>query len=181
LAWPEEGKGPGMIRLLLANLGDSRGLLLRPSSETSGDSSAKLSLEVVGETSDHSPDAPEEKRRILEAGGTVEKYPGSRCSVLRIDGSLGCSRALGDFRFKEDAALLPHRQKVSTVPDVYEFGCERGDVVVLGCDGVFDVLTSIQVAAIVSQVLETSPRNPGAAASAVVEAALHDPRQQDNV
>eukprot|EP00438_Fugacium_kawagutii_P006317 Skav230349 [mRNA] locus=scaffold1251:20431:45400:- [translate_table: standard] len=45
--------------------------------------------EVAGETKDHTPNAPEEEKRIKAAGGF-----------------LGCSRALGDFRFKEDAALV---------------------------------------------------------------------------
>merc|ERR1712187_322661 len=91
----------------------------------------------------------------------------------------GCARALGDFKYKQDAALLPEQQKVSILPDVYEFSCCYGDAVVLACDGVFDVLSSPEVAGIVARSLQATD-DPGAAASAVVESALKDPRQLDN-
>ncbi|CAJ1340871.1 unnamed protein product [Effrenium voratum] len=133
--------------------------------------------EVAAQTKDHTPNAPEEEKRIKAAGGKVEVFPGSRVPVMRVDGFLGCSRALGDFRFKEDAALLPEQQKVSAVPEVYEFEAEAGDAIVLACDGVFDVLSSDK--ALVSPGLQK--KEPSAAATAVVQAALADPRQQDNV
>ncbi|CAK8989775.1 unnamed protein product [Durusdinium trenchii] len=135
-AWKDEEK-PGKIGVLLANLGDSPNW---PNPCSVG------CYEVAGETKDHTPSAPEEEKRIKAAGGKVETFPGSRVPVLRVDGFLGCSRALGDFRFKEDAALLPEQQKVSAVPEVYEFECESGDAIVLACDGVFDVLSSSKVA-----------------------------------
>eukprot|EP00435_Cladocopium_sp_Y103_P034584 s2735_g8.t5 len=169
-AWKQE-ENPAKIGVLLANLGDSRALVLK--SDGKG-------FEVAGETKDHTPNAPEEEKRIKAAGGKVEVFPGSRVPVLRVDGFLGCSRALGDFRFKEDAALLPEQQKVSAVPEVYEFECESGDAIVLACDGVFDVLSSSKVAMLVSAELSSSEAAE-AAAKSIVKAALDDPRQQDNV
>ncbi|CAE7192792.1 unnamed protein product, partial [Symbiodinium necroappetens] len=80
----------------------------------------------------------------------------------------------------EDAALLPEQQKVSAVPEVYEFECQSGDVIVLGCDGVFDVLSSSKAASLVSKELRETG-DPTAAAKSIVKAALSDPRQQDNV
>ncbi|CAJ1422036.1 unnamed protein product [Effrenium voratum] len=177
--WREEK--PGKFGVLLANLGDSRGLLLK--SSRNGDAGSvirsRACYEVAAQTKDHTPNAPEEEKRIKAAGGKVEVFPGSRVPVMRVDGFLGCSRALGDFRFKEDAALLPEQQKVSAVPEVYEFEAEAGDAIVLACDGVFDVLSSDKVAALVSPGLQK--KEPSAAATAVVQAALADPRQQDNV
>jgi serine/threonine protein phosphatase PrpC len=43
-------------------------------------------------STDHKPDDPLERERILKAGGTVEKS--------RVNGKLAVSRALGDFDFK---------------------------------------------------------------------------------
>ncbi|CAK8989842.1 unnamed protein product [Durusdinium trenchii] len=170
-AWKDEEK-PGKIGVLLANLGDSRALILK---------STANGYEVAGETKDHTPSAPEEEKRIKAAGGKVETFPGSRVPVLRVDGFLGCSRALGDFRFKEDAALLPEQQKVSAVPEVYEFECESGDAIVLACDGVFDVLSSSKVAMLVTGASGSNGSTCEAAARSIVKAALADPRQQDNV
>lgn len=169
-AWKQE-ENPAKIGVLLANLGDSRALVLKSNGK---------GFEVAGETKDHTPNAPEEEKRIKAAGGKVEVFPGSRVPVLRVDGFLGCSRALGDFRFKEDAALLPEQQKVSAVPEVYEFECESGDAIVLACDGVFDVLSSSKVAMLVSAEVSSSEAAE-AAAKSIVKAALDDPRQQDNV
>lgn len=41
---------------------------------------------------EHSPDLPEERRRIEGAGGRVKNH--------RVNGLLGMSRSLGDFQFK---------------------------------------------------------------------------------
>jgi len=169
-AWKDEVT-PEKIGVLLANLGDSRALILK---------STGNGYDVAGETKDHTPNAPEEEKRIKAAGGKVEVFPGSRVPVMRVDGYLGCSRALGDFRFKEDAALLPEQQKVSAVPEVYEFECASGDAIVLACDGVFDVLSSSKVAMLVSAQREAGEAAE-AAAKSIVKAALEDPRQQDNV
>ncbi|OLP86525.1 Protein phosphatase 1A [Symbiodinium microadriaticum] len=172
--WKKEDV-PSTYGVLLANLGDSRALVLK-----SRKNGGPASHELVGETKDHTPSAPEEEKRIRAAGGKVEVFPGSKVPVMRVDGYLGCSRALGDFRFKEDAALLPEQQKVSAVPEVYEFECQSGDVIVLGCDGVFDVLSSSKAASLVSKELRETG-DPTAAAKSIVKAALSDPRQQDNV
>lgn len=174
ISWPDK-ETPGSFTTILANLGDSRGVILR---KTNKDGPYKC--QVALETADHSPDVPEEERRIKAAGGVVERFPGSRFAVPRVDGILGCSRALGDFRFKEDAALLPENQKVSIVPDVYEYPFKAGDLIVLGCDGIFDVLSTTQVADIISKAINERS-NVQDAASAVVKEALADPKQQDNV
>merc|ERR1712113_404618 len=128
---------------------------------------------------DHKPEDPGEEKRIVAAGGKVAKNPDDKGQKPRVDAQLGCARALGDFAYKDDAALLPEQQKVSSQPDIYEFSCSFGDAVVLCSDGAFDVLTSEQVADIVAKELQRSD-DPTAAAKAVVNAALQHPCQEDN-
>jgi len=188
VVWPEgeEGAEAGPdgpdYRVLLANLGDSRGLVVRgrngaPARED------EQTVDLLAETQDHKPSLPEERRRIVEAGGTVTGLFGPP----RVDGDLSLSRAFGDFRLKTAADLAPERQKISSQPDVYEVTCRRGDMLVLACDGAFDVMTSLEVAALARQKLGLSgpeaperPGDPAVAAEAVVQAAL-DRGTMDNV
>jgi len=168
-AWLDDDS-PGKFGLLVANLGDSRALVLRTSE---GD------LKLHSATTDHKPEAPAESERIRVAGGKVGLNPDDPGQKARVDCQLGCSRALGDFAYKEDAALLPEEQKVSNKPDIYEFLCDFGDAVVLASDGAMDVLSSEKVAAIVARELRRTD-DPAVAAKAVVKAALADPSQEDN-
>eukprot|EP00929_Paragymnodinium_shiwhaense_P065237 TRINITY_DN32720_c0_g1_i1.p1 TRINITY_DN32720_c0_g1~~TRINITY_DN32720_c0_g1_i1.p1 ORF type:complete len:717 (-),score=200.45 TRINITY_DN32720_c0_g1_i1:65-2215(-) len=119
----------GKLSLTVANCGDSRAVLWR---KASGE---------LQETRDHRPSDPEEKKRIEAAGGTVSE----EFDPPRIDGQLACSRALGAFKYKQDSSRPPAEQKVSTAPDLFEWPCEKGDVLIIGCDGVWDTLSSQQV------------------------------------
>jgi len=171
LVWPESQDGKHGYSLLLANLGDSRGLLYRKG------------LDELSETIDHKPDDPREKRRIRAAGGFV--VPAMQPNPARLDGVLSLARAFGDFRFKESPELGPENQKVSTLPDVYELRADSGDVLILACDGVFDVLPSADVAALAVHELEKSGTvgtcgDPVAAAATVCWAALES-GTEDNV
>uniref|UniRef100_A0A6T0SCZ3 PPM-type phosphatase domain-containing protein n=1 Tax=Alexandrium monilatum TaxID=311494 RepID=A0A6T0SCZ3_9DINO len=170
IVWPEDGGG---CRVLLANLGDSRGLIV------CGPGSGVPNLEpggLVKDTVDHRPDAPQEEARIMAAGGLVWDDFGP----ARVDGDLAMSRAFGDFRLKGDDALPPEEQKVSPMPDVYEFACFAGDVVVLACDGAFDVMTSHEAARLAYDELVSTGGSPASAAQEVV---LHSLRlgTMDNV
>lgn len=163
------GRQSTSSRVLLANLGDSRGLVLRATSDVG-------ITELLGETMDHKPDEPGEWRRIVEAKGTVTTGFGP----ARVDGDLALSRAFGDFRLKSRPSLPPERQMVSMVPDVYEFRCWPGDIIVLACDGVFDVMSSGGVGRLASRLLAGSSGDPAAAARGVVLKAL-DLGSTDNV
>ncbi|CAE7826910.1 ppm-1.A [Symbiodinium sp. CCMP2592] len=108
---------------------------------------------VILETVDHKPDHPTEKFRIEAAGGTVtmEDPP-------RLDGSLAVSRGLGDFEYKGDGQRLASEQKVSCVPDIYEISSlQPGSICVLGCDGIWDVMTAEDVAEYVREELSMDP------------------------
>jgi serine/threonine protein phosphatase PrpC len=72
--------------IVCANAGDSRAVYSRSNHR------------VVPLSYDHKPDDEEEERRIHDAGGYV--------SAGRVEGDLAVSRGLGDFRFKEEEAVL---------------------------------------------------------------------------
>lgn len=87
---------------------------------------------------DHKPILPVEMQRIHESGGWVEN--------CRVNGSLALSRALGDFKFKQNKKLKAERQIVTAYPDVevHELN-ESWDFILLASDGIWDVLTNDDV------------------------------------
>jgi len=165
LILPPGGSG-SQHRIILANLGDSRGLLYRPRGE----------WEHLVATCDHKPDVPSEKKRIRAAGGYV--IPSDDAQPARLDAVLATSRAFGNFRFK-DPAQTPGTRKVSSVPDVSILEGRAGDVLVLTSDGVLDVLSSTEVTSFAVRGLQATGDAMEAAAD-VVWAALQA-NTQDNV
>jgi len=114
-------------RFLAANVGDSRIIM--------GIRRAAAML-----TSDHKPDADDERSRIEALGGSV-----AMLGVPRVEGILAISRALGD------ACLKPY---VSAEPRITEGTLGReNDVAVLACDGVWDILSP-------GEVIEAARREP---------------------
>jgi len=164
IMWPAGPEDSSSYRILLANLGDSRGLLHRRAAD-----------ELLA-TRDQKPDDPREKRRIRAAGGYV--LPADPPAPARLDGVLALSRAFGDGRFKAEKGKPQEDQRLSALPEVYELTAEPGDVVVLACDGVFDVLQSEEVAALAARSLGDG--DPVDAASTIAWAALQQ-NTQDNV
>jgi len=67
--------------------------------------------------------------------------------TARINGYLSVSRALGD------AQLIPY---VSSEPDIFVHTVEKGDVCILACDGVWDVITEEDVEKLVRIEIESS-------------------------
>lgn len=115
------------VRVVVANIGDSRAMLCR------GGACVELS-------EDHKPDDAIEKERIEKAGGFVAAV--GPCQ--RIDGwGLNLSRALGDFHYKAREDLPPGEQKVSVVPDIRSSEVtEEDEFLLLACDGVFELHSS---------------------------------------
>lgn len=180
LVWPIEQTDKSAkcdFLVLLANLGDSRGVVVR------GSLNSSITVgELLGETLDHKPDCPAEMERIQAAGGVVTGIRNrSADDCARVDGDLATSRSFGDFRLKSDR-LPQEQQKVSPMPDVYEFCCRGGDRIVLACDGAFDVLSSCEVASLVCQERfdQRSPEDHSLEARLVVQEALSR-GTQDNV
>jgi len=109
--------------LVCANIGDSRGLLIR-------DGKA-IALSV-----DHKPENNIERRRIESAGGRVVH----RGCCYRIDGVLNVSRALGDYYMKATPSLPPEKQKISAFPDMTNnsYQSQKQELLVVACDGLFE-------------------------------------------
>mmetsp|Transcript_17937 Transcript_17937/g.41833 ORF Transcript_17937/g.41833 Transcript_17937/m.41833 type:complete len:425 (+) Transcript_17937:55-1329(+) len=112
--------------LICANCGDSRAVLCRSGGE------------AVDMSSDHKPNHEEERNRIVAAGGRVDLFG----PCWRVDAGLNLSRAMGDFWYK--AQSLPRdEQKVISVPSLRETDLQPDDeFLVIGSDGIFDVLSS---------------------------------------
>jgi serine/threonine protein phosphatase PrpC len=93
---------------------------------------------------------------------------------------LAVSRSIGDAAAK-DGEGPPEAQAVTCCPDVFEFKANGGDVLVLACDGVWDVLSNDEVATIVQQSLkESSSRSMDDVAESIVKAA-YDGGSSDNI
>lgn len=115
--------------LYASNAGDSRAILCR------GGTAVRLSR-------DHKPESPRERSRIENAGGRVSVV--GPCH--RVDFGLNLSRALGDFLYKRNADLPPSHQKITAVPEVVtETIQDEDEFILLGCDGIFELLSSQQV------------------------------------
>ena len=111
---------------VIANLGDTRCVLVQ-----------KGKAERL--TVDHKPDIPEEKAFIEQNGGYVEQG--------RVNGVLGCSRSLGDgFLGKA----------INCTPSVCERDLTGSWSLVFACDGLWDVITDQEVAAIVTEEIDPS-------------------------
>lgn len=111
--------------LFSANAGDSRAV-------------ASINGNAVPLSRDHKPTLKDERNRIENAGGWVE--------FNRVNGHLALSRALGDFMFKRNNHMPPHRQIVTAFPEVEKFNItEDWEFVVLACDGIWDVMTNQEV------------------------------------
>mmetsp|Transcript_52908 Transcript_52908/g.113430 ORF Transcript_52908/g.113430 Transcript_52908/m.113430 type:complete len:662 (-) Transcript_52908:95-2080(-) len=121
------------LRLVVGHVGDSKAILCRGG-------------EAIPLTKDHKPDSPEEKRRVEKAGGLILQVrgtwrvaasanPNSNRNKREYQG-LGMTRSIGDMYFKTPSPL------VVAEPDVTVHQMNEKDMsVVLGTDGVFDVLT----------------------------------------
>lgn len=121
--------------LRLAWVGDSRAVVIRGNT-------------IIVETKDHKPDVLQEKLRIEKVGGKVEKR--SINDVWRIHG-LAVSRALGDSAVK---AAVPGG--VIAIPEIERVIVKNNDVIVLACDGLWDVMSNHEVAQMVNSLLQES-------------------------
>jgi serine/threonine protein phosphatase PrpC len=117
----------GSIRVSIGSVGDSQAMIMH--SDFSKPPSVPLEQDI------HRPHLMEsEKDRIRKAGGFVANN--------RVDGELAVSRAFGDSRFKRDISRKLNEQKVIALPAVADnLHLHRGDILLLACDGLFDVMT----------------------------------------
>lgn len=118
-------------RIYTANIGDSRAVLIR-------DGGRAVSMAL---SSDHKPDGAQEKKRIIAVGGRVEDGRAWLVQNGRYFGGLSTSRSFGDLETRTGNVYV-----VSPVPDVTVHDAVRPYSVLLACDGVFDVLSTVQAA-----------------------------------
>lgn len=84
---------------------------------------------------DHKPELPGEAARIKAGGGHIAIMPGG----ARVNGDLNLSRALGDFRHKQQENVSPEKQIVTASPEVRECTLDaETQLLVLGCDGIWE-------------------------------------------
>eukprot|EP00985_Skeletonema_marinoi_P022006 scaffold13781_cov114-Skeletonema_marinoi.AAC.2 len=167
--------------IVCANAGDSRAVYSRSNHR------------VVALSYDHKPDDEEEERRITDAGGYV--------SAGRVEGDLAVSRGLGDFRFKEEAAVLsgaqgenrdgrgsssaaaknngssmlkPGDQKVSPVPDiiVQNRDMAEDEFIIIACDGIWDVQTNQECVKMVADMFSEGEDDLGLICEEVLDLCL---------
>jgi len=128
----------GKYTLRNANIGDSRTILAQKQTDGS-----YLSIAC---THDHKPTNEEERKRIEEAGGSVQ--------MSRVDGQLALSRAFGD-RMLKTLHLAPEKRKVTSKPDIITNEATKDDFLFLACDGIYegDVFTRESVIKYISDQL----------------------------
>lgn len=126
------GLGGGVAKLFVASCGDCRAVVVR------GCSAVRLS-------EDHKPEEASELERIQLAGGMVVADANGVYRVGKRRGRkefwLSTSRSFGDLDLKEPSALViadPDVRVVTVTPEDW--------LVVLACDGVFNVLSDQEVA-----------------------------------
>jgi len=127
------------LRLVVANLGDSRAVLCRGG-------------QAVAVSEDHKPSRIDEKKRIERVGGLVLHMRGTwrvaaptnpnstQKSARREYQGLAMTRSFGDMYFKQPAALSIAEPDVQVLPL-----SDKDLFLVLACDGIFDVMSNQEV------------------------------------
>ena len=125
-------------KIICANCGDSRAALISENEN-----------KVIPLSRDHKPDLPEEKRRILECGGRVDKIFGMGPFRVWFKDTeypgLAMSRSIGDG--------YAHKVGVIDIPEILEFEVEkiRPKAIILGSDGVFEFVKNEEIKEIVEK------------------------------
>ena len=126
-------------KLIIANIGDSRIVLFKNG-------------RIFFETEDHKPNSEKEKERIKNSGGQIYQsqslipiYQKINLPWRVLPGRLSVSRTFGDVQAKTDkfggksGVIIP-------TPDITEFDLDESfDFMVIGCDGIFDVISNEQI------------------------------------
>ena len=167
-------------KLIIANVGDSRLVLF------------KNGL-VSFTTEDHKPGSDTEKKRIESAGGKIYQTPslfplyqnGKEIEIpwRVLPGRLSVSRTFGDIEAK-DERFGGMKGVVVALPDITEIELnDEFNFIVIGCDGIFDVLSNEELLECINIVLrekqmtenindEDIPQLCGDFASMIIKSAL---------
>ena len=126
-------------KLIIANVGDSRLVIYK---------NKKISFF----TEDHKPDTEIEKKRIELAGGKIYQTPslfplyqnGKKIDIpwRVLPGRLSVSRTFGDIEAKEEK-FGGMKNVIVALPDITEIELNNEyNLIIMGCDGIFDVLSN---------------------------------------
>ena len=129
-------------KCIIANIGDSRCVIFK-------------NKKVVFTTTDHKPNSNVEKRRIESSGGSIYQtnsviplYQNGKLIKAPwrvLPGRLSVSRTLGDIEAK-DEKFGGKKNVVIALPDITELELnDEYNFIVIGCDGIFDVLSNIEI------------------------------------
>ena len=155
-------------KMFVANVGDSRCILVKRRDGSSKEKNATLNsetLEVIPLSEDHKPDLPSERARIQAAGMEVytehitleegESGPTTlhKVKIPNSKNMLAMARAFGDFDFKSNQDLSPSRQAVICTPEIVirSRNVDEDMYLILACDGVWDVMSDEEVGLFVAQ------------------------------
>nr|XP_015624949.1 putative protein phosphatase 2C 22 [Oryza sativa Japonica Group] len=139
-------------QITVGNVGDSRCVLSKNG-------------QAIDLSTDHKPNVPLERQRILRVGGQVwrEKFPAKdsggeireQWGPYCIEGKLSTSRALGDFAYK-NIVYRPQYQMVTHFPDI-RVAKITGDTefLVIASDGIWDHMSSQDVVDFVHEKLNS--------------------------
>lgn len=150
-----------------------------------GDSSAALATRPKGSNSSawkvnelvdcHKPTRPDEKARILAAGGTVTEDKEGHCARLQTpDVGLAMSRALADLEAAPYG--LSHVPECKEV--IFELDNDEERVVLVCSDGVWDFISAIQAVQLVSKYSAAKAQD---AAEKLVHKAQHRWQEHEDV
>jgi len=138
-------------KCIIANVGDSRLVIYKNNS-------------VFFCTEDHKPGSDIEKERITKAGGKIYQTPslwplyqnGKEIEIpwRVLPGRLSVSRTFGDIEAK-DEKFGGNKNVVVSLPDITEIELNDDfNLIVLGCDGIFDVLSNEEILECIKIVLK---------------------------
>lgn len=125
--------------LFIANLGDSRAVLATAPRDDAALNPVKAVRTAKALSVDHVASSIGEKQRIEDAGGFVRGG--------RVAGVLEPSRTIGDIDLKKKSM----RGWLIAKPDVQKTPIKRGDILLLGSDGVWDVITNSSAVSLVEE------------------------------
>ena len=138
-------------KCIIANVGDSRLVIYKNNS-------------VFFSTEDHKPGSNIEKERITKAGGKIYRTPslfplnqnGKEIDIpwRVLPGRLSVSRTFGDVEAKNEK-FGGNKNVVVAMPDITEIDLnDEFNLIILGCDGIFDVLNNEEILECIKIVLK---------------------------
>lgn len=129
-------------KIICANCGDSRAIMITESGS------------IIPLSNDHKPDLPEERRRIEQSGGRVDRIYGLGPFRVWLKNEnypgLAMSRSIGDG--------IAHSVGVSDIPEIKEFLIDKMNpiCIVVASDGVWEFTSNEEIKAIIMKYYHTN-------------------------